>query len=86
MGCGGQEKYLSRRCSMSQSYLIGLLTIVSTCPLGCKVGWLVGRRCFFFGGKVSRLGWWVWLELEGMYIYIYTYMMGKDLGLDDFWV
>ena len=38
---GGQEKYLSRGCSMSQPYLNGLLTIGSTCPLGC--GWLVGK-------------------------------------------
>lgn len=25
----------------------------------------VGRGDFFFGGKVSRLGWWVWLEGKG---------------------
>ena len=59
------------------------LILVGSSQLAQRVswvqGWYIGRR-FFVGGKVSRLGWWVWLE--GIYIYIY--MMGKDLGLDDF--
>ena len=67
---------------MSQSYPSGLLTIGSACPLGLRsVGWMddvfcLGERLY----QVRVVG------LVGRDVYVYIYMMGKDLGLDDFWV
>ena len=58
--------------------LLGSSQLAQRVPWVC--GRLVGWTMFFVWGKVSRLGWWVWLE--GMYIYICIYIHdGKGLGV-----